>query len=438
MKKKLLQFVLFTIALFGLTTMVSADVIQVEAGDTTIQEALLDALPNDIIELITSGGVYNENPIDITVDLANLTFRAAAGLAEAPIVDVGGDDLFYVTGGGISLQGIVFRNMNYGLNTKLDEGLTGVNNFKIDSCVFDGFYRCILTGDGSMTAFDSIIVTNTHFTNGDKQGMYLKRTFNGSGLLPGGYKYAKIENCLFTKITNSSDGHPIYAEPGDRTNPGEYPELLIDHCTADSTRFGFYAYCYPAATIQNCIVSNMWEYDPADPEHAIYAYPAYFTDPPPIVVENCIYSHGDVVSSNEWGEATLINVDSATALYVDAANGDYNLTAESPGKGGATDGTDIGYHAETTSTSVNSVKSELSVSAYPNPTTGMLQVSLGRDVRGAVSLEIFDVTGKRVSQMNNLNGQSEIIVDLSSARAGLYFGVLKAENSAHSFKILKK
>ena len=438
MKKNLLKGVILTFALFGLTTMMNAEVIQVEAGDTTIKMALLDAFPGDIIELTTSGGVYNEHPIDITADLANLTFRSAAGLAERPIVDLAGEDLFYVTGGGISLEGIVFRNVNYGVNTKLAEGIAGVNNFKIDRCVFDGFYRCILTGDGSATAFDTILVTNTHFKNGEKQGMYLKRTFKGSGHLPGGYKYAKIENCLFTKLTNSGDGHAIYAEPGDRTNATDYPELIIDHCTADSTRFGFYAYCYPAAVIKNCIVSNMWEYDPADPNHAFGAYPAYFTDPPAITVDNCLYSHGDVASSNDYGSAILTKVDSATALYVDAANGNYNLAEGSPGIAGATDGTDIGFSTAVATVSVNPVKSDFSVRAYPNPTTGSVYVSIGNDVRGVSSLEIYDVTGKLVSRMNSLNGQKDIAVDISSAPAGMYFGVLKSASNTHSFKILKK
>jgi hypothetical protein len=79
-----------------------------------------------------------------------------------------------------------------------------------------------------------------------------------------------------------------------------------------------------------------------------------------------------------------------------------------------------------------------SVNVYPNPTTGPVQISIGNDVVGASSIKIFDVTGKVISRVDNLNGLEEVSVDLSSAPAGIYIGMLRSESKAHTFKILKR
>ncbi len=104
---------------------------------------------------------------------------------------------------------------------------------------------------------------------------------------------------------------------------------------------------------------------------------------------------------------------------------------------------EIAMLAETTLTANfgegNSVKAFNSndISVYPNPTNGLLYLSVGDDIVGASSLEVFDITGKVVYRNNNLNGQRNVNIDLSSAPSGLYFGMLKSDSYVHSFKILK-
>jgi hypothetical protein len=79
-----------------------------------------------------------------------------------------------------------------------------------------------------------------------------------------------------------------------------------------------------------------------------------------------------------------------------------------------------------------------SVNVYPNPTSGPVQISIGRDVVGASGIEIFDVTGKLVTRVNDLNGRDHVTIDLSAMPAGMYIGMLKSGRETHSFKILKK
>src|SRR4030042_4661095 len=91
MKNNLLQRLMFLFACFGLTTWMSAQTVyQVAAGDNAIGDALIEASADDIIELTTSGGIYTDSAaLNITYDI---TIRAAAGLAEKPIIDGADND----------------------------------------------------------------------------------------------------------------------------------------------------------------------------------------------------------------------------------------------------------------------------------------------------------------------------------------------------------
>ena len=91
-----------------------------------------------------------------------------------------------------------------------------------------------------------------------------------------------------------------------------------------------------------------------------------------------------------------------------------------------------------TSTGVKSYSSTPSVSVYPNPSSGMVMVSIGKNVKSSSSIEVFDLTGKLVSRINNLNGRENVNIDLTSLPSGMYFGVLKSEGNPYTFKMLKK
>ena len=91
-----------------------------------------------------------------------------------------------------------------------------------------------------------------------------------------------------------------------------------------------------------------------------------------------------------------------------------------------------------TTTGVKSVQNTPSVSVYPNPSSGMVSVWIGKNVKSASSIEVFDLTGKLVSRVNNLNGREKVNIDLTSFPTGMYFGVLKSEGNPYTFKMLKK
>jgi len=176
---------------------------------------------------------------------------------------------------------------------------------------------------------------------GVEEAVYLKFTDPDPGVVPSSYKYARIENCLFTDIT---DGYPTYIEPHDKYDATtvEWPEVIIDHVTVDRCIYGLTVYGVSGALIQNCVVTNMLE-DPQGTNYAIRAEPGRFAGAPASTVKNCIYSHGTLDLGNEFVDNVIENVDSVAAIFVDAESGNYALAEGSPGIGAGTDGKDLGF-----------------------------------------------------------------------------------------------
>ena len=343
MKNNLLKSLIFSIVCFGFTTSMSAQaVIQVAEGNSLISVAMLEAFPGDIIELTTSGGMYPDTS-KILIEF-DITIRAAEGLEKKPVI-MGNhsSDIFYLSNGGLTLQGVKLEGLYEGTATidnmiefkALTDPVTSSDfSLKIDNCEFHHFpKKAITNSSGTLVPLDSVIVTNSIFMNGN-QGIYLKSTRTGSGIFPGAYKYALIENCLFAGL----EYYPTYLEPGHREVADQgWPEVIVNHCTVDSCYSGIYTYTTSGAIVRNCVVSNLT----AD-KSSFGVESGRFVGAPPSLVENCIYSHGNIYSGNDFSSTIIVNCDSVTATYTDAANGDYSLVAGTAGVAGATDGTDMG------------------------------------------------------------------------------------------------
>ncbi len=436
MKQNLRQKTLALCAMLGLfgLTISAQEVFQVEAGSNGIGVALLDAVDGDIIELTTSGGVYIEDMDSIYYDV---TIRAAAGLAEKPIIqdsDLG--HLIEVREGALTLDGIKFDGGEYIVYVKAPAGVEGPDfSLKINNCDFqDWTQRAVYSTDATETPLDSVIITNCTFKNGVKQAIYLKTTRTGSGIYPAGYKYCGIFNCLFVGLSSDGDGHATYIEPGNRDVLGDgYPELVIDHVTVDNCTRGLSTYTTPGALVKNVILSN-----PTDVTRtSINIESARYEGAVPSMIKNSVY----VGALNLTGSSTVTgiteNVDSAAVVYVDRENGNYALAAGSPGKGAATDGKDVGYIPPST-TSVHSMKLESFVNVYPNPTSGHIKITLDKKVETVKSLEIINIAGKKVAHQMDLGNNQELSIDISSAPAGIYFGKVVSINGTYTFKFMKK
>ncbi|MCF0205901.1 MAG: T9SS type A sorting domain-containing protein, partial [Bacteroidales bacterium] len=71
------------------------------------------------------------------------------------------------------------------------------------------------------------------------------------------------------------------------------------------------------------------------------------------------------------------------------------------------------------------------VDVYPNPTTGMLNISFNNITNGEVSLELYDVLGKLVATQQ-VYGAGDCTIDISAQPEGLY--ILKVSTADFTSK----
>ena len=80
-------------------------------------------------------------------------------------------------------------------------------------------------------------------------------------------------------------------------------------------------------------------------------------------------------------------------------------------------------------------KTENRVRVYPNPTTGELRVESG-ELR-VENVEIFDIYGKKMSQVSNLTSHISNQINISHLPAGVYFVKVYTENGMFVEKVIK-
>ncbi|MEO0896364.1 MAG: reprolysin-like metallopeptidase [Bacteroidota bacterium] len=90
-------------------------------------------------------------------------------------------------------------------------------------------------------------------------------------------------------------------------------------------------------------------------------------------------------------------------------------------------------------TSIQDPSQGLQLMAKPNPTLGMVQLSLLGAQASEATVRILDVKGREISlsKISLSNGQAETQIDLSDLASGLYFLEVKAGNAQKIEKILK-
>lgn len=120
--KKLVLITLSVLAVLNFTWVYGQNVIQIEAGKGQIAAAFATADSGDIIELVTSGGIYLETKT--TKYNKAITIRAQMGLAEKPVIVAGTSDRPFEPSGNCTyfcLKGMKITGL-------LDDGVTDVND----------------------------------------------------------------------------------------------------------------------------------------------------------------------------------------------------------------------------------------------------------------------------------------------------------------------
>ena len=292
----------------------------VEAGMDGLNNAVSEAASGDIIELITSGGLYLETE-SVEIENKKLTIRAKKGLSQKPVVkneDAGDSDGVFrlKTGGSLNLKGVEFQHAKY--LVRVDNDSTGDAVLKIDDCI-GHTAKEVFVKVYSNTWLDSLIVTNSIFRDCEKNGFYMKEANT--------VNFAKFENVTIKKAGREA----IIIED----NPNAV--LRVNHCTFDSISWNddrriIYPKEVQDVEIKNSIFSNQLG-DPSPHSDATRIFGNSS-------LHHCNFYNAGGVSLEE--NATLSDTIRQDPQYYDPAAFDYRLADSSPARGAADDGLAMG------------------------------------------------------------------------------------------------
>ena len=265
-----------------------AATINVTPGSGTLRTAVTNAAAGD--ELVLTTGEYNETAT-ITTSVP-LTIKAAEGtqpvVKTAKRIEINAD---------FTLEDVTFI-CTYHL---LQVTATAPINFSVHNCVFR-------MGTGSANENRAIYIDSA----------------------PMRVKNVRITDCTFDGGANGA-GRFIYVYPGDNIAALE-GSVEIDHCTfynCTNTR-GVYPANIDNTHITNCIFMNPEERDNTN-SFAVYGSNSY--------VHNCLSFNAPVKVGTGGSQAKCKN---RNPYFVDPANGNFQLFANSPAVNMGTDGSNIG------------------------------------------------------------------------------------------------
>ncbi len=314
-----------------------ATIHKIKAGENTLIDAIEAAADGDIIELISSGGVYTHSDGDKMVIDKTLTIRARDGIAQKPIIrntylSTSSARIFEIRkGGNLTLVGLDLdgraenggaahaKNIIRGEDVNVEADSFHFN-LKVEDCILHYSTEALVRAYAN-TMPDTVMFVDCIFDEANNEGLLLRESSSAGGPK---VEYVKLENCTFTKTGREA----VYIEFSD-------PVVEINHCTFDSISYR---------------------------ENKRMVYPNGVTN---VTIKNSIFTnqggtHGDAIKlfgnstisySDTFNTASIATNDNASVgdgmlgedpLYFDPANNDYRLADSSPVRGQADDGRAMG------------------------------------------------------------------------------------------------
>ncbi len=139
-------------------------------------------------------------------------------------------------------------------------------------------------------------------------------------------------------------------------------------------------------------------------------------------------------TGTQWGPRETLETIPANACSIDD-----KIVLNSPGRSVQFIMVDLGTKLLYPTAIKNDIKTEPTVTCYPNPFTASTTIQFQTSSNTLVSLDIFDQTGKKITTLVNkvfTSGLHTVDFDGSSLTGGIYFYKLKAENYSVTRKIV--
>ena len=404
----------------------------VAAGQNTLMDAVDAAEAGDIIELTDAGGEYlNDDQINVRVPL---TVRAADGLAERPVVmnnepDESARSVFRIYNSlhldGIEIDGQAGTDFNAKYLLRIDGD--AVDSSMVLKVTNSYLHDVVAGSDGNFlrhypgTFADSLIFRNSIFNISGKEGIRSKDESSNSGLY--NFGYFEVTNSTFANTRQAAIY--IYAGDGDASTPE--PEVVMDRITCHNCGHGngraFYPRGFQNVMITNSIIAN----SKMDSEFSVK------------LEGNSMISHSDTfmvapVVLNGTSTATdMYNIDPE---FVDPDNLDFSIPMANALRMAGTDGMGIGdmrWLADRTSIETLEIPEERGFvlgQNYPNPFQSQTTIPYRMERQGHVTLEVFDLLGRRVAQIREgfeSAGSHTATVSMDRQAPGTYFYKLSVD-----------
>lgn len=341
---------------------------------------------------------------------------------------------------------------NYGLRSKLWKSTNGASSFtEITNGLPDRYYTKIAVDPNNK---DRLVVTLSGF----------------------GGSHVYLSNNGGTTWTDIGAGLPDVPVNVAMFDPGNSQSLFIGNdlgfyyangvpLTGTPASYALTWRSYNTGMEDALIVSDIMISSAGKLRVATYGRGFWEVDIPPVILP-AVFNNINVTATDKgnllkWQIATQQNVsryeiEYGTDGYV------FNKIATVPAKTGATGNIDYSYlHAITNSTDgyyrirvidldgtatystvvqVKAASLTTGFAAYPNPTTGLLKMSVPPAITGDATLTIFNAAGQAVMQKRytSLRGVREISADITPFAAGTYEAVLSNGVTKWQTRILKQ
>jgi len=426
------------------TDPVPTNMVMVEPGDGTLEAAVEESKPGDIIELTASGdyAIVNDKNLDIDHPL---TIHAAAGLSTKPHIFIGGPEakvLFQLNDhSGLILEGLDLDAFGGTVQAQMvarTKSEVGGSSFEAYNCDFHGGSK---SGYRSQDAAIAAVVRfeNCNFYDFERHALQFDDWDNSVVDM----KDLIIRNCTFVGLWQnviSIEYDSAYAANEDNL----MTNALIEHITADSigiveNEAFIHTEWATNTTVKNSIFSNGAPPDSAD---SFLLYGANSS------IDYMLMYHANpgVVES---GAAVGVNiVADADPMYTDPDNWDYTLSSGSPALAQADDGHALGdLRWDPDYTAIDQDIADLPANFilqqnYPNPFNPTTTISFEIPAKAHTQLAVYNLLGQQVAILMNRtvpSGQYNVQFDAKDLPSGVYVYQLKsgARNAQGKMVVLK-
>lgn len=446
----------FTIMLCLLiANVISAQMVhKVAAGTDGITAALAVSMAGDIIELTTSGGEYLENnTLNIYV---GVTIRAAAGLAEKPILKTKGQHFFQIQPDLGTAANWWFKLDGLEFNTVIDDTtrLTGkcisivdgtvYYDLSITNCYFQNFSNKIIWPDATTkTTYCDTLIFNQNMLVNCSDVARMQTACAGTVTM--------IDNTIWIN-DNTKKCMFLFMFRGQNDATGEWvePNVTIKNITryGGVENYPFINLSANNAVIENIIASNRGLLNGGNNGGQFR-----------ITGENIVLSNllMDSLRADTWFRindidtlGSSVTIDSTTLqlnvdpMFEDPENGNFNLKAGSPAIGAAADGGNLGDRRWTSgAVGVNDIEG-LPTSFnleqnYPNPFNPTTNISFAITEASNVKLQVINILGQVVTTLVNEQmpaGYHSVNWNAADMTSGVYFYRLTSNKNSVVKKML--